>query len=579
MIALPAYLRSPRSSLQARFAWLVVAAASVFAVIAGIVAYQMSYRQSVTTGQSTLAGLVSAVERTAAIGAYSGDAVLLQEIADGLSRHALVAQVYIRAGSHVVRAGRGAHDPATLSAEPPATALQLTRDLISPFDQKEPVGQLTLIANPQQLDQEAAGHARLLALVMAVQVLAITVLMHMAANRLVTNPLARLARQLRRIEPGTSQRLTIPLGHRDDEIGSLMISGNALLTGVDAALQRERALRAQVESMEAQYRQIFDSSSAGIFVLDADGRMINANPTVMKLINADSQSLRDVQGEAFVRSVFARPDTVLAMMAQARLDRATASADLELLTKDGSKRWVHCLISVQDTPPPPPGTVPVEQAPLIEGMMYDVTERLHRESLAHHRAEHDPLTSLPNRSVYEARVDRWLAPAAGEAQLSLMFIDLDGFKRVNDTHGHATGDEILRICAERIKGCLRRSTDFAARIGGDEFVVVMPGASPDTPALTSTAQAILAALGAPFMLDSGLTVHLGGSIGIACSPLHGRTRPALTHAADVAMYEVKYTGKNAIAMAMRERPHLAAPSGPAAPPAGSTHTASARLAA
>ena len=127
-------------------------------------------------------------------------------------------------------------------------------------------------------------------------------------------------------------------------------------------------------------------------------------------------------------------------------------------------------------------------------------------------------------------------------------MDLDGFKQVNDLHGHKAGDAVLEECARRMKTQVRRVSDLCARIGGDEFVVALHHTGPDSSNLYQTAEGLLDQFKDPFVLDSGAVVHIGLSIGVACFPQHGQQRKQLLHMADLALYEVKRTGKNSMAL-------------------------------
>jgi diguanylate cyclase (GGDEF)-like protein/PAS domain S-box-containing protein len=171
----------------------------------------------------------------------------------------------------------------------------------------------------------------------------------------------------------------------------------------------------------------------------------------------------------------------------------------------------------------------------------DITVRKAAEEEIRHLAFYDPLTSLPNRRLLHDRLHQAVIRAKrGNGRLALMFLDLDKFKPVNDKLGHQAGDELLRAVAQRLQACVRES-DTVARIGGDEFVVLLPSIEAAQDAL-GVAEKIHAALKLPFALPQGQSVSISSSAGIAIYPEHGRDEAALTSHADAAMYQAKTTG-------------------------------------
>ena len=157
-------------------------------------------------------------------------------------------------------------------------------------------------------------------------------------------------------------------------------------------------------------------------------------------------------------------------------------------------------------------------------------------------AHHDALTDLPNRHLFWDRARQALLHAKrDESGAALLWIDLDGFKAVNDSLGHAAGDALLQQVAQRLKARMRTS-DTVARIGGDEFAVIMPDIAGAEAALHA-ATALLTSLAEPFHLPQG-EAHTSSSIGVALYPQHAQTAETLTQCADVAMYAAKNCGKN-----------------------------------
>lgn len=159
------------------------------------------------------------------------------------------------------------------------------------------------------------------------------------------------------------------------------------------------------------------------------------------------------------------------------------------------------------------------------------------------QATHDSLTGLPNRRLFEDRLEQALKHAARyHAQLAVLFLDIDRFKWVNDNEGHAVGDELLQEVAGRLSG-LVRSSDTVARLGGDEFTIIIDRIDGDAGVVATTIAAkVVAALGRPFIL-SATTVNVGGSVGIALYPEHADNAEDLVFRADSAMYEAKKKGK------------------------------------
>ena len=172
----------------------------------------------------------------------------------------------------------------------------------------------------------------------------------------------------------------------------------------------------------------------------------------------------------------------------------------------------------------------------------DISRAHHVETDFEHMAHHDALTNLPNRALLYLRFQHTLERAKRDRVMcAALFLDLDGFKAVNDTLGHSAGDQVLQQAAVRMHTRIRE-TDTLARMGGDEFVVVMEGISGAEYA-EHLATALIAELVKPFHLDSGTQVQIGCSIGIALFPTHGDAVEQLIDSADAALYAAKRAGK------------------------------------
>jgi diguanylate cyclase (GGDEF)-like protein len=173
----------------------------------------------------------------------------------------------------------------------------------------------------------------------------------------------------------------------------------------------------------------------------------------------------------------------------------------------------------------------------------EIKARTIAELQARNLARHDPLTGLPNRRFFEERLAECLGPASATHQVAVLMMDLDGFKLVNDAHGHAVGDRVLSEFARRVSVIVRADA-FLARVGGDEFTIIMPKiVSLDDP--TNLARRIAAAVAEPFVVEH-VTAEFGVGIGIAIAPNDGVHADELVRRADRALYRAKTAGRSSV---------------------------------
>jgi two-component system NtrC family sensor kinase len=178
----------------------------------------------------------------------------------------------------------------------------------------------------------------------------------------------------------------------------------------------------------------------------------------------------------------------------------------------------------------------------VQTILRDISERKEVQERTWRQANFDTLTDIPNRMMFFDRLQHALDHAEREQQrVALLFIDLDRFKAVNDTLGHAAGDALLQEVAQRLGRCLRK-TDTLARMGGDEFTAIMPGVT-DRAVVKNVVERMLQSLAEPFLLPGG-EGRISGSVGIAFYPEDGMETPTLIKHADMAMYQAKDKGRN-----------------------------------
>ncbi len=300
----------------------------------------------------------------------------------------------------------------------------------------------------------------------------------------------------------------------------------------EIALGRSRADQALRES-EKLLSDILENVSAYIYVKDTQGRYLFANGLLRKLFDAPMEEIVGYDDYKFFDAATAaerREDDLRVLQGGETVQAEEVS--LNILTG-----LTAVYLSVKLPLRHEDGSIYA-----LCGISTDITERKDIEEHMRHMAQYDGLTHLPNRALFSDRLQQALAAAKRERNhLALMFLDLDKFKPINDTYGHAVGDLLLKEAAQRIQDCLRAS-DTAARIGGDEFVVLLPIIEAEQDA-GMVGEKIRHALIQPFEL-AGHTLHISSSIGVAVYPQHGTDEKLLVKSADIAMYHAKKNGRD-----------------------------------
>jgi diguanylate cyclase (GGDEF)-like protein/PAS domain S-box-containing protein len=312
----------------------------------------------------------------------------------------------------------------------------------------------------------------------------------------------------------------LPLG------GLLALFAHERRGRIENALELQRAAQESRERLQTIVR----NSSDCIMIVAADGTMQMLTGTVTPIFgteSVDGAPLLDfvhiddaAQVRAFVAAVAEKPDT-------------PQEAEWRMRYADGSFRHVAAA-----------ATSLLEDV-RVQGIVLtvrDVEDRKTFEEQLRHRAFHDALTGLANRALFYDRVEHALTRGArADTHVGVLFVDLDDFKAVNDTRGHADGDRLLQEVADRLTSCLRAG-DTAARLGGDEFGVLVESVS-DASALEATAARVLEALRQPVELANGVVV-VSASVGMTVSTINDRGVEEFLRKADLAMYDAKRAGKH-----------------------------------
>ncbi|HLU79655.1 MAG TPA: diguanylate cyclase [Burkholderiaceae bacterium] len=295
-------------------------------------------------------------------------------------------------------------------------------------------------------------------------------------------------------------------------------------------LQRSRRAAESLAESEALYRATFDQAATGIAHVTRDGRILGANRKLHEMLGFE-------KGELIDRSLFgliepgSREEArrFAAQRQRTTAEDASPETERQYLRKDGSPVWVCETWGVVRTQSG-------EVAYLVV-VMQDITARKALEARLAHDAMHDVLTGLPNRNMFHDRLEHALASARRHDRMAgVLYIDLDGFKEVNDNFGHAVGDALLKQVALRLHASMR-AEDTVARFGGDEFAVVLFSiAEPEDCALV--ARKLEQALTEPFVV-AGCKARISASIGAAVFPVDGNDADSLILHADQAMYAAK----------------------------------------
>lgn len=305
-----------------------------------------------------------------------------------------------------------------------------------------------------------------------------------------------------------------------------------VLNARDVTERREEQRR--LAASEERYRLLFEESVSGAFQATLDGRFLDANRALLRILGYGRAD--ELVGQSMART-FAEEDLAFVL---GRLDAEGAVVNREVEVSRPGRGAAHMLLSAGVT------RVPERAEPMIVGTMVDISERKRLEADLEWMAYHDTLTGLVNRRGLGEQAIRYLSLAERQgSRLALLYLDLEGFKEINDRHGHDAGDRVLAEVADRLRREARES-DIVARVGGDEFIALLPDVeSPE--AAASAARRYARGLEEPVVHEGG-SISVSGQVGVAVFPDHGTTLDELTSAADRAMYRLK-GGEDVVALA------------------------------
>ncbi len=298
----------------------------------------------------------------------------------------------------------------------------------------------------------------------------------------------------------------------------------------------------QLMHAEANYRTIFENVADGIYQSSIDGLFLQVNPAFARMLGYEDPAdvMRSI--EHISTHFFTQPQIKEELLERLEAQTEVTGFEAEVYRKDGSTLWVS--ISARGR------RDSSGKVRTMEGVAQDISARKRAEQELRAKATTDQLTGLPNRYLFNQAFGRMLAQARrADGYLAMLFLDLDGFKPINDNFGHDTGDRVLQQVAQRIRNRLRQS-DMAARLGGDEFGILLWDIDGDS-GVEEVCLALNQSLSQPYAVN-GSTHLISVSIGAALYPRDGLQPDRLMQIADSAMYQVKQEGKNGYQIATND---------------------------
>ena len=303
-----------------------------------------------------------------------------------------------------------------------------------------------------------------------------------------------------------------------------------VLNAQDVTEQRDA--EAALRDSEERYRNLVEKANDLIFETSADGKLTFVNPVTQRMTGYTEE---EIVGKPFLdivhpdyRDVFRRHFGI-----QLLKKIPTTYYEYPIINKSGEEIWLGQNTQI---------TVRNGEGTGYQGVARDITELHRMQDRLTYLSTHDYLTELPNRLLFQDKLAYVLASVKRRRQLAgVLFMDLDGFKSVNDLHGHDVGDMLLKSVAKRLVDCVRE-IDIVSRLGGDEFTVIIESAQA-LDEIVVIAKRIIATIAQPYRLGE-FELELSASVGIAVFPSDGRTGEELLKKADDAMYRAKNSGKN-----------------------------------
>ena len=491
------------------------------ALVVGFLGTQVLYRLSVMDqrelGQKTIVQLNQTVSSTSSIAVYVQDQELAREVINGLVTNDVIKHAAIRSAEFSVA------DEGFVESDN-----NIEFSIFSPFEPDRKLGSLAITPDNDFIEflaKDIALNVLLITILLSiVTIVTVTVMVHL----MITGPLVGIQKSLNKIHPGDKSRLLAPRFHRLSELGVLVSDTNLLLDKAELQIDQERELRNEIEAISERFQMIFERSVTGMVLTDERGTILLSNNAFDELLGRIGIEKKSSYGN-FFNELFENPAKVDEVIRRALVNRETVTGEFKLQSYKAGKQieniWVSMVFSINTTE---------DYRDYYQFTFIDISHGKQRMEELDRLAHYDQLTGIMNRQAAEVELQKLIDK---RSPFSLILLDLNGFKPINDVYGHDAGDDILIHVAQAMKKSLRES-DICARWGGDEFVIACQlKEKSDVAAIADT---LIAAIKVPYFLAAyDTTVSVGASLGCVIYQEDDVDLMGLVKLADEAMYSQK----------------------------------------
>lgn len=506
-----------------KIAFISIGVLFICSIISFYVVKQLESRHA----QDHVAQLIPTVESTVRIACYLKDERLANEVAKGLMSNLSVAGVRITAYGKVLAEVKNNY----IDIDQVDSSQSMRKKVSSVMDSEVNIGEIIVVADKAYIQAQASSYSFLMAFILCIAVVLSTVLIAYIVLQNILRPIKLFAGNLHLLDPQSMQRLEPPPEHRADELGSLADDFNNLIDRTAAIQKRERFLVKQIEQNDRKFRVLVENSVIGLFEMNEAGELLTANSAFYTIFNIPE----DIKDETYTFNLKSllpnEAGRIAKMIHRLSSDKIQQKQEFEVISRlSKTSTWLQMILEYGENG-------------AIQGLVHDVTDNKKKALETQSMLERDALTGAYNRRGMQARLEATYEAFKSDNNFgfTIMLVDLDWFKQVNDTYGHEAGDIVLTIVTRRLESILR-DDDTIARLGGDEFLLILPTLNIREWA-THLGERIIGSLMSEINIGEGRIVKIGASIGVATAHPKDISVDALLKRADAAMYSAKRAGK------------------------------------